>query len=207
MPWRHVGVRGERAPGWSCPVRHALDEKPPGSHSRSASLHSRRCAAIVFAFARSCAPRARRGARSRRRAARVRAQAAGRCRVALLDLDVGRRNAELLGDDLRVGGLVPLPLALRAKRASPSRRVHADLGRVEHLEAQDIEILRRPGADDLGEAADADAHQLATFALLNLFCTKCLLVHYLHRLSAPPDSCRCRTPKPAPSGTGSAPAG
>ena len=35
---------------------------------------------------------------------------------------------------------------------------------VEHLDAEDVEVVRRPGADDLGEAADADAHQLAALA-------------------------------------------
>jgi hypothetical protein len=52
-----------------------------------------------------------RRARRRRGAARVGAQAVGRgVGVALLDLDRRRRDAELLGDDLRVGRLVALAL-------------------------------------------------------------------------------------------------
>ena len=43
-----------------------------------------------------------------------------------------------------------------------------DLARVEHLQAEDVELMRRPGPDDLGERADADAHQLAPLALLGL---------------------------------------
>jgi hypothetical protein len=46
--------------------------------------------------------------------------------------------------------------------------MHADLARVEHLEAEDVEVLRRSGADDLGEARDADAHELAVLAFLLL---------------------------------------
>src|SRR5581483_12340658 len=57
-----------------------------------------------------------RGARGRRRAAGVGAEAVGRrVGVALLDLHVRGRDAELLGDDLRVGGLVALALALGAE--------------------------------------------------------------------------------------------
>ena len=33
---------------------------------------------------------------------------------------------------------------------------------------EDVEVVRRPGPDDLGEAADADAHELAVGALLRL---------------------------------------
>ena len=62
----------------------------PGSQSRSASLHSSRCAAIVLAFARIL----RAASAGRRREVGVerlaRAQAVGRgVGVALLDLDVG----------------------------------------------------------------------------------------------------------------------
>src|SRR4030095_5972648 len=47
-------------------------------------------------------------------------------------------------------------------------RVHADLAGVEHLEAKDVEMLGGAGAHDLGEARDADAHELAPLALLLL---------------------------------------
>jgi len=68
-------------------------------------------------------------------------------------------NAQLLGHDLRVRRLVALALALGAEaRDRLAGRVNADLGRVEHLDAEDVEVLRGTGTDDLGEAADADAH-------------------------------------------------
>ena len=44
----------------------------------------------------------------------------------------------------------------------------ADLGAVEHLDAEDVELLAGTGADDFGEGRDADAHQLAALALLGL---------------------------------------
>src|SRR3546814_14712056 len=36
----------------------------------------------------------------------------------------------------------------------------ADLAGIEHADAQDVAIARRPGADDLGEEGDAAAHHL-----------------------------------------------
>ena len=126
----------------------------------------------------------RRRARRRRRPAGVGAQAIGRrVGVALLDLDLRRRDAQLLGDDLRVGRLVPLPLRLGAEaRDRLAGGVDADLRRVEHLDAQDVEVLRRPGADDLDEAADADAHQLAARALLRLLLAQIGVADHVHRL-------------------------
>ena len=61
-------------------------------------------------------------------------------------------------------------------------RMDADLARVEHLDAEDVEVVRRPGADDLGEAADADAHQLAALALLGLLPAQAGVVDHVHRL-------------------------
>ena len=43
-------------------------------------------------------------------------------------------------------------------------RVDADLARVEHAEAEDVAVLHRAGADDLGEEGDADAEELAGLA-------------------------------------------
>ena len=40
----------------------------------------------------------------------------------------------------------------------------ADLGGVEHCDAEDVAVARWPGADDLGEESDADTHQLARLA-------------------------------------------
>ncbi|WP_419164289.1 hypothetical protein [Candidatus Palauibacter sp.] len=47
--------------------------------------------------------------------------------------------------------------------------MHAHLGRVEHLDAEDVEVLGRTRAQHFGEAAHADPHQLAALALLGLF--------------------------------------
>ena len=118
--------------------------------------------------------------------------------------DVRRRDAELLGDDLRVGGLVSLPLRLRAEaRDRLAGRDGRGSRRVEHLDAEDVEVLRRPGADDLGEARDADAHQLAALALLGLLLSQLGVADHLHRLlQRRRRSCRCRTPSRAPTCTG-----
>src|SRR5688572_29950710 len=59
--------------------------------------------------------------------------------------------------------------------------MNADLGRVEHLEAEDVEGMRWTGADDLREAADADAHQFAARALLGLLRAKLPVADLLHR--------------------------
>ena len=120
----------------------------------------------------------------RRRAAGVRAEAVGRrVRVALLDLDVRGGDAELLGDDLGVGRLVALALRLRAEaRHRLAGRVDPQLAGVEHLDAEDVEVLGRPGADDLGEARDADAHELALLALLGLLLAQPRVVDHLHGL-------------------------
>src|SRR5206468_9039434 len=62
--------------------------------------------------------RHRRGGAGRRRGtARVGAETVGSgVRVAFLDLDVGGGNAQLFGEDLRVGRLVALALGLRAEQ-------------------------------------------------------------------------------------------
>src|SRR6267378_5071606 len=79
-----------------------------------------------------------------------------------LTVNVPGWNAQLLGDDLRVRGLVPLALRLGAEpRHRLARGMDPDLAGVEHLQAEDVELLARPRPDDLGEARDADAHQLA----------------------------------------------
>src|SRR5262249_40929633 len=125
------------------------------------------------------------GARGRRRAAGVGAEAVGRgVGVALLDLNRRGRDAELLGDDLRVGRLVPLPWRFGADaRDRLPGRVHADLRRIEHLDPEDVEVLRRSGADDLGEAGDADTHELAAGALLGLLLAQGLVADDVHRLA------------------------
>ena len=61
-----------------------------------------------------------------------------------------------------------------------ARRMDPDLARVEHLEPEDVEVVRGPGADDLGERADADAHQLAARALLGLLPAQVLVADHVH---------------------------
>ena len=83
---------------------------------------------------------------------------------------------ELGGDDLRVGRLVALALRLGAEPADAAAgRMDADLGGIEHRDAEDVAVARRAGADDLGEERDADAHQLARLAALERF-RACLLL-------------------------------
>ena len=62
-----------------------------------------------------------------------------------------------------------LPLRLGPKAGNDfSCGMNADLGAVKHLDAQDVEVLRRAGPHDLGEAGDTDSHQLASFQPLGL---------------------------------------
>src|ERR671927_493687 len=72
--------------------------------------------------------------------------------------DASRRWAaslRALSRILRAATAVAAPLALDADaRDDLARRVDADLARVEHLDAEDVEVVRGPGADDLGERAD-----------------------------------------------------
>ena len=127
----------------------------------------------------------RRGrAGGRRAAAGVGAETVGRgVGVAVLDDDVVDRQPELVGDDLGEGRLVPLALGLHAD--ADDRRaggVDADLGAVEHLDAEDVERVRGTGADDLGEGGDADPHQLAARALLLLLAQQVLVADLVQRL-------------------------
>ena len=120
-PLRMVGVGGEGdlLDGLRLRSGAPLTENLPGSHSRSSARTSSRCAAIFLALSRILrAAIAAGGARGRRRAAGVGAEAVGRgVGVALLHLDVRGRDAQLLGDDLRVGRLVPLALATWCRSA------------------------------------------------------------------------------------------
>ncbi len=67
------------------------------------------------------------------------------------------------------------------RREDLARRVDPDLARIEHLQAEDVELVRRAGADDLGERRDADAHQLAALALLLLLAPQVVVADELHR--------------------------
>ena len=59
--------------------------------------------------------------------------------------------------------------------------VYADLAGVEHLDAEDVEVLARSGADDLRERGDADAHELALLAFLELLLPETGVVDLVHR--------------------------
>src|SRR5262249_60984453 len=52
----------------------------------------------------------------------------------------------------------------------------ADLAGSDHAEAQDVAVLDRPGADDLGEEAQPDAHQPARLAAAESFPIAPLLI-------------------------------
>src|SRR5262249_61075050 len=89
--------------------------------------------------------------------------------VAFLDSYIINGYSEFFGDDLRVGCFVSLTLGFGAEsRDGFPRWVDANLGAVEHLQSQDVEALRWARSDYLGEAADADSHQLAALALFRL---------------------------------------
>src|SRR5439155_6194795 len=81
-------------------------------------------------------------------------------------------------------GLVPLALRLGAEpRHRLAGGMDADLAGIEHLQAQDVELLARSRPDDLGEAGDADAHQLAPGPLLRLLLAQRLVTGDVHRLA------------------------
>ena len=136
----------------------------PFSSSMSASAASSRCAAICFALSASL-----------RDTIAVAAPPTGVERDAYVPrpygvlsvspshhLDVAHRDAELVGDDLGERRLVALALRLHAELEDRlAGRVHAQLGGVDHLEAEDVVLLRRPRADRLGEVRDADADEPA----------------------------------------------
>ena len=59
--------------------------------------------------------------------------------------------------------------------------MNANLAAVEHLDAGDVEGVRRAGPDDLHKAGNADAHQLALLALLFLLFAKLLVADLFQR--------------------------
>src|SRR5271156_4606115 len=71
-----------------------------------------------------------------------------------------RWNADSARHDLSEGRRVP-PGADRAEpRDGTPSRTYPDLARIEHAKAKEVAILDRTGGDDLGEEADANAHQI-----------------------------------------------
>ena len=96
--------------------------------------------------------------------------------VALLDLDVGGRNAELFGHDLREGGLVSLALALDAQLEDRlTGGMHPQLRGVEHAQPGDVVVLAGARAHHFGEAGDPDPHQFTLLPLLGLLFAQLLV--------------------------------
>src|SRR5262249_40613964 len=124
----------------------------------------------------------RRCPRCRRAAAGVRAETIrSRVGVAFFDLNISHRDPQLLGEDLSVGRLVPLPLRFRPEaRNNLARGMDRDLATIEHLDAQDIEVLGRTSPDDLREARNTYAHQLAPLPLFGLFPSQCGVADLVH---------------------------
>ena len=69
-----------------------------------------------------------------------------------------------------------------------TRRMDTDFAAVEHPHPQDVAVLDRPGPDNLGKERQADPHQAAGLAgleishALSLFSAQCVIVHRLQRL-------------------------
>jgi hypothetical protein len=120
----------------------------------------------------------RRGTGYRCRARTIGPQPIGRgVGVALLDGDIFSGNAKLARQDLGERRRVSLALADRAEPCDhAARRVHPNFTGIEHAEPENVAILDRSGADDLGKEADPDAHQLAGLATGEGFAVAALLV-------------------------------
>ena len=85
-------------------------------------------------------------------------------------MNISHRDPQLLSEDLGVGRLVPLSLRFRPEACNDlTRGMDADFATIEHLDAQDIEVLGRTGPDDFREARNTDAHQFAPLSLFGLF--------------------------------------
>ena len=75
-----------------------------------------------------------------------------------------------------------LPLALDAELEDRlAGRVDAQLGRVEHLDPEDVVLAAGPGADDLGEAGHADPEQPALLLARPLLLAELLVAELLER--------------------------
>src|SRR6185312_13672647 len=110
--------------------------------------------------------------------------------IALLDHDVAGGNADLGGNDLRPGRLMTLALALGADAGDArARRVQTDFAGVEHRDAEYVAVLRRAGADNLGEERQSEPHDLPSLAALKglalrrLFLAQAGIVDGLHHLA------------------------
>ena len=83
-------------------------------------------------------------------------------------------------DDLSPGRLVPLALALRAgPEDGLAGHVHLEIGRVEHLDAEDVVLAAVARAQRLGHGGDAQAEQPAPLPRLRLLTAELLVVDRL----------------------------
>ena len=77
----------------------------------------------------------------------------------------------------------PCPLGACAESGDGlSGWMDANVGTVEHLDAQNIEVAGRACPDNLGEAGNADTHQLSLLALLGLLSAQVFVADNFHRL-------------------------
>ena len=116
------------------------------------------------------------------RAARGVGAHAERCRVGvtLLHGHVIGRDAQLVRDDLGPGRLVALALAARAgAQQGLAGHVHPDLGRVEHLDPEDVVLAAVARAQRLAHRGDADTEQPAVLPGLLLLPEEVLVAHGL----------------------------
>src|SRR5262245_42264177 len=75
-----------------------------------------------------------------------------------------------------------LSLRLGAKASQHfASRMHANLGAVKHLDTEDIEMFGWTSTYDLGETADANAHQFTTSTFLSLFFAEGVIADPFHR--------------------------
>ena len=104
--------------------------------------------------------------------------------VAMNNVDVLWRNASLLGDDLGEGRLVALTLRLnREPNHGLTGWVDAKFATIGHTETQDVHVLTRTCTHSFGKERDANAHQLATFALFGLLLAEFVVAGHLHSLA------------------------
>ncbi len=100
--------------------------------------------------------------------------------VAVHHLDVVRRQAQLVGDQLRERGLVALALGLHGDREHRlPGRVHPQVGAVGHAQAEDVHLAARAGPDRLGEEAQPDAHVLAAGPPLGLLAAQLVVARHV----------------------------
>ena len=121
----------------------------PSLISRSPALVSSASAAISFSLLAELARRALDADAAGRNRGRAAGAEPGRdlVGVALVDVDALRRQAELLGDDLRIGGLVALPARLRADQdRDVAIGIEPHIGGLLAHGAADLDIARQADA-------------------------------------------------------------